>query len=155
MKIKLHLIANSLNFIHNKFHIFFARSRHSVKDKSEEVFEIFIRQGLVSDHEAAVPDHRLLDSRGHGLQPRPPLLGLLLASEARRDKPEKKVNILSEFYKLGSKTRCFKMTKIGSESEITSKILKFQIFFELLAKYSPLTRSPRWCTGGPRKPGPA
>ena len=147
----LHLIANSLNFIDYKFHIFFARSRHSVKNKSEKVLDILVRQGLVSDHEAAVPDHRLLDSRGHGLQSRPPLLGLLLASEARRDKPEKKVNILSEFYKLGSKTRCFKMTKIGSE--IHCKISKFQIFFELLAKYSPLTRSPRWCTGGPRKPG--
>ena len=94
VKIKLHLIANSLNFIHNKFHIFFARSRHSVKDESEEVFEIFIRQRLVSDHEAAVLDHPLLDPRGHSLQLRPPLLGLLLAAEAGRDEPEAHVGAL-------------------------------------------------------------
>ena len=65
-----------------------------MKDKSEEVFEIFIRQRLVADHEASVLDHPLLDPWGHGLQLAPPLLSLLLTSKAGRNEPEADVGTL-------------------------------------------------------------
>ena len=59
-----------------------------MEDKSEEILEVLVGQRLVSDHEAALPDHPLLDPGRDLLQPPPPVLGLLLAPEAGRDVPE-------------------------------------------------------------------
>ena len=59
-----------------------------MEDKSEEILEVLVGQRLVSDHEAALPDHPLLDPGRDLLEPPPPVLGLLLAPEAGRDVPE-------------------------------------------------------------------